>query len=416
MFFHYPSCAKAFENPYGYRNILALLMVFVFVFSVDCYNADTAAARPVSSEVVTVFGASPIYTDIPNAKSAAVSDCLVSAIQIAATRVLPVSILSENFESVLTLLSGRSREFILDYKVLKEIKSAGEYRVLVQATVSMEKLSTELAAAGIIVAASELPRVLFTVAEQNVDDLSYQYWWRSGKTLYTPEAAVGPMMQSFMDKGFTVVDHRVIPMEDIDTFEIDGALLTDVEAAGIGARFQAGIVVTGTAVVKEIPNRLGETIRTFNATVAIRAVQTDTGQTLANIQVSSATTHSDPGIGGRMALSEAGQQAGLQMATRIQSQWKSIVHPETEITITLEGANLLSNLVAFRKALEEIPGVLRHQSLEMTPRQVILSAIYAGSSRELANAVLVRPFDEFGIQIEELSGNHLQIVLIPKNN
>jgi hypothetical protein len=407
---------KASEKRSGFGRILAVLMLFAFVFSADCHNAGTAAARSVPTEVITVFGASRIHTDITSAKNAAVSDCLVSAVQIAATRILPGPTLSENFESVSTLLSRRSREFILDYKVLREIKAASDYRVLVQATVSMEKLSAELAAAGIIMAAEDLPRVLFAVAEQNTDDLAYQYWWRSRKTLYTPESASGPMIESFMDRGFTVVDHRAIPMEYLDNLGIDGPLLSDAEAAGLGAQFQAGIVVAGTGAVKEIPNRLGETIRTFSATVAIRAIQTDTGQTLANVQVSSAATHSDPDTGGRMALSEAGQQAGLQMATRIQSQWKSIAGPEMEITITLEGVNLLSNLVTFRRALAEIPGVIRHQSVEMTSRRVILSAIYAGTSRGLADAVLVRPFDEFGIHIEELSRNHLQIVLIPKAN
>lgn len=389
--------------------ILAGLILFTVFFSFG-----DATARTMPTEVITVFGASRIHTDIPSAKNAAVSDCLVSAVQIAATRALPVSTLSENFEAISAILTGRSREFIIDYKVLREIKAANDYRVLVQATVSMEKLSAELAAAGIIAAPAQLPRVFFLVAEQQVDELAYQYWWRSGKTLYTPEAAAGPMIQAFLDRGLTVLDHRAIPPEYLDTLEFDRAILTDTEAVGMGTHFQAGIVVAGTAVVTEIPNRMGETIRTFNATITIRAIVTDTGETIATLQVSAVATHSDSGMGSRMALSDAGRQAGMELASRIQSQWKTAAKPEAEITITLKGVDLLPNLVAFRNALKEIPGVSRHQSMEMAPKQAVLSVTYAGTSRELADAVLVRPFDGFGIHIEELSDSHLQIMLIPK--
>ena len=395
---------------HGYGTPFAGLLILLVLF----FSFNNAAARSLSTEVITVFGSSRIYTDIPSAKNAAVSDCLVSAVEIAVIRVLPVSTLSANFEAISGVITGRSREFILDYKVLKEIKAASDYRVLVQATVSMEKLSAELAAAGIIATPSELPRMLFLVAEQQVDDLSYQYWWRRGKTLYTPEAAAGPMIQAFIDRGFNVIDHRAIPPEYLDTLEFDRAILTDAEAAGMGAHFQAGMVVTGTAVVTEIPNRMGETIRTFSATVTIRAMAVDSGETIATLQVSAVATHSDPGMGSRMALSDAGRQAGMELVSRILAQWKTAARTEAEITITLKGVDLLPNLVAFRNALKEIPGVSRHQSLEMSPQQAVLSVTYAGTPRELADAVLVRPFEGFGINIEELTDNHLHILLVPR--
>ncbi len=399
------------HQPYRreYGRILAGLILSIVFFSFG-----DATAKILPTEVITVFGASRIHTDIPSAKNAAVADCLVSAVQIATTRALPVATLSGNFEAISAILTGRSREFIIDYKVLREIKAANDYRVLVQATVSMEKLSAELAAAGIIAAPVQLPRVFFLVAEQQVDEVAYQYWWRSGKTLYTPEAAAGSIIQAFLDRGFNVMDHRAIPPEYVDTLEFDRAILTDAEVVGMGTHFQAGMVVAGTAVVTEIPNRMGETIRTFNATITIRAIMTDTGETIATLQVSAVATHSDPGMGSRMALSDAGRQAGMELASRIQSQWKTAAKPEAEITITLRGVDLLSNLIVFRSALKEIPGVSRHQSMEMAPKQAVLSVTYAGTPRELADAVLVRPFDGFGLNIEELSDSHLQIMLIPK--
>jgi hypothetical protein len=68
----------------------------------------------------------------------------------------------------------------------------------------------------------------------------------------------------------------------------------------------------------------------------------------------------------------------------------------------------------FRDTLKEITGVTRHQTLEMAPQQALISVIYAGTPRELADAVLLKPFTGFGIHIEDLSDNHLQIMLIPK--
>jgi len=399
------------HRQYGhkYGRILAGLILFIIFFSYG-----NATAKAVTTEIITVFGASRIHTDISSAKNAAVSNCLVSAVEIAVIRVLPVSTLSANFEAISGVITGRSREFILDYKVLKEIKAANDYRVLVQATVSMEKLSAELAAAGIIAAPTQLPRVLFLIAEQQADDLAYQYWWQKEKTIYTPEAAAGSMIQAFLDMGFAVMDHRAIPPEYIDTLEFERAILTDMEVAGMGIHFQTGIAVTGTATVTEMPNRMGEATRTFNAAISVRAVKTDTGETIASLQVNAAATHTDPGVGSRMALSDAGRKAGTELASSILSQWKTAAKPETEITITLKGADLLPNIIVFRDTLKEITGVTRHQTLEMAPQQAVISVFYAGTPRELADAVLLKPFNGFGVHIEDLSDSHLQIMLIPK--
>ena len=363
--------------------------------------------------VVLVMGNSRIYTDVLAARSAAVMQCLLSAVEKTAIEMIPFAGMTEKFETISDLLSSHRNKFISDYKVLKEINTDKYYRVLVQVTVSTLKLEEELANAGIILSPENLPKILFLVAEQQADDLFLQYWWRKEKSIFQSDAAVTSMKKIFTEKKFTTIDDEMIPyglFKDLDL----NAKLTDEQAIELGKRVNADLVIVGNAIASEMSNRMGDNIRTFKATVTVRGLLTESGDQVARTLHSETSVNRDIATGSRQALSDAGFQTGNQIASQVLSKWHERMEKTEGITLTIRGMDILPYLVLFRNELKGIEGVTSQQTLEMTPDEAVLMVKYDGASQDLADALLMKTFDPFGINIYELSENTLHIELFAK--
>ncbi len=119
---------------------------------------------------------------------------------------LEVESLVDNFSQLNELLLDQTSTFIQGYKVLTEAGQEKSYRVVVQATVSGQKISKKLTEAGILRTTKTLPSVLFLIAEQNLEQQSPRYWWSpSGSGLIPISEAV--MVDRLQEAGFTIIDH-----------------------------------------------------------------------------------------------------------------------------------------------------------------------------------------------------------------
>ncbi|MBU4462793.1 MAG: hypothetical protein KKB05_02470, partial [Proteobacteria bacterium] len=72
-----------------------------------------------------------------------------------------------------------------------------------------------------------------------------------------------------------------------------------------------------------------------------------------------------------------------------------------------------ANFVQFRKALNDISGINRVQLKEMRIDESVIFVDFQGNAKELADALMLKAFDSFGINIYEVSQNSLRIELIP---
>ena len=67
----------------------------------------------------------------------------------------------------------------------------------------------------------------------------------------------------------------------------------------------------------------------------------------------------------------------------------------------------------FRRTLYEMPGIEDVQIREMKSDEATIVVDFKGNSKEFADAIMVKTFDEFGINIYEVSPTSLKIELIP---
>jgi hypothetical protein len=160
---------------------------------------------------------------------------------------------------------------------------------------------------------------------------------------------------------------------------------------------------------------MGERTRTVEATVTARGISVETGEPIANTMKTQTGISQDALAGSRQSLSMAGEQAALALAGQILSKWQKLIDNKEQITLRIQGRDILPYLVVFRNALGKIDGVTRQQNIEMTPDAAVIQVQFdGGTSQDLADALLVKTFDTFGINIFEVSETTLSIELVAK--
>lgn len=364
--------------------------------------------------VVLTMGASRVYTDIPAARTAAVSESLRFAVQQTAVGMIPFAGLTEKFERIADLLFSGYNDFITDYKVLREISTDKQYRVLVQVTVAADRLKEALADVGLALGAANLPKILLLIAEQPADADFLDYWWKTEKSYFRADAAAAAVKAALSAKDFPVMEEDMIPPGIYADLGLT-APLSDEQAIAVGRRVQADVVVVGDAVARESENRMGENIRTFQGTVTIRAIRVETGEPIARAVATQTSVGRDAGEGSGQSLAGAGKQAAETLAAQILAKWQDVLEKKEEITLHIQGKDILPYLVLFRNALEDIDGVTRQQTMEMTPDAAVLAVrVDGGSPQNLADALLVKTFATFSIHIHEVTGNTIGMELVAK--
>lgn len=380
--------------------ITGALMIWSGLMITGAAAAQEASAT--DTRTVVTIGNSHIFSNnITGARTAAIADARQVAVETAAASVLSEQNLTEGFETFAGVVNQRRKEFIGSYRILKEINTGHDYYVLIQTSVMMDKVKSDLAAAGLTVAGEKLPDVLFMIAEKGVDDTDYTFWWTKGRLPFSGWAASTSLIQVFRENGFTVVEPDMAA--DATVAADQGlklmAIPSDFDAITFAHRLGAELVVVGTATAKVLPNELGTRVRAYRGTVSLRALRCDTGAQIANINDSAVITSEDPVAGNKNALSSAGIAAGQELVQRVLAKWKAVTVASGHIIVTVNGTNILAKLEAIKSVLGGIAGVNTLMMSEMKPDQAILSVDYSGSANELADALLMKSFPGFGIHI-----------------
>ncbi len=363
-------------------------------------------------KTVVVIGTGTIYNqDSASAREDAIANSLASAVDMATTALLPLESFIHNFKIINDVIGDQTSEFIQGYKVLAESSADKEYKVMVEATVSLRLLEAKLAEAGLTIGARALPKVLFLVSEQNLEDPRADYWWKKDWISFQA-ISERSMADALRADGFTIIEHTDIALNSGIDPVYDKPVLSDQEVVDLGTLFQADVVIIGKSFAKKATNVLGTDIRSFKGTVTVRATRVDTGAEMASASQSAVTANSDEIIGSRDALADAGLLAAKELSAQIAAAWQRTEKPLSMVSIMLEGTGHLANFVKFRNMLQDMPRVKDIQMMEMKADQASMMVSFQGTAKELADALILKTFESIGINIYEVSENHLRIELI----
>lgn len=388
------------------------LLILLFLSSPLAFFAD-AADDP---EAIVCFGHSRIDKDTTAAKNKAVSRALLKTAQSAALKIIAKDDLTGHFELIAPVIDKHQDAFIQDYRILKEFQTDKTYHVLVEATVSGQKIEKVLADAGFDLTPKDLPSVLLMVAEKNIDDIGFDYWWKQGYADFSGGIAEPVIRQTFSGTGFAVIS------PDPDSGALDDELLAsgmaaepaDYQAALVAERMGADLVVLGRARVKALENRMGQGVRTFGADVQLNVIDAENGEKLASVTEKALNVSEDPDKGSKKALADAAYAAASQLSEQTVSLWRNIEKRKQTFQIRLRGQRILPYLERLRAAIRQHPGVSDLQTTEMTSANAVLEMHYTRSAQQLANHLLMQSFDGFAINIMEISPKTMNIEMVPE--
>ena len=397
----------------SFCTIYRSLFVVIFFTIIITLSGTVRAEKQVFTKVVEVIGTGRIYkNNTAEAREQAITNSLVSAVEKAIAELLPHVTLVEKFPMLNNIFYENTREYIQDYKVLAEAASDKFFRVIVQSTVSTERIKERLLNVGITMGEKTLPKILFFITEMSLGDILPKYWWGedfSFSNVFSERA----MNEKFKEEGFSLIDHghKVQNMAaESGSNKLD---LSIQEAVSLGTRLHADVVIIGKSTAEATPNIMGGNLKSFKGTVIVRAIWTDTGEEVAFITKTAVTVNSDEIAGGNDALASAGSLIGEELASQIAAAWQKKVEEPEMIEIIVKGTSRLANFVMFRRTLNEMPGIEDVQIREMKSDEATIVVDFKGNSKELADALMVKTFDSFGINIFEVSPTSLKIELIP---
>ena len=221
------------------------------------------------------------------------------------------------------------------------------------------------------------------------------------------------MAGTLREKGFLIMERSSI--SDDFTHVVLNCLpdFNNREVSDLGAGFGADVVIVGKSVAEIAPNTMGGEIKSYIGTISVRAIRTDTGEVIASITQKAVAANSDDAAGSKKALSDVGILAGETLSSQILAAWQSNVPSLSIVEVIVSGTGNLPNFVKFRRALNDMPGVNAIHIREMRPNEAIITVDFQGDAKNLAEALLLKTFDTFGINISEVSPERLKIELIP---
>ena len=393
-----------------WKRILVAVVVLVLIFS---QSVAVYAQQRVQNKTFVVIGSSKLQgANIQAARDRAISESLVTAVALMTEEVLKVDSLVENFPAVNRIIYENTDAFVQEYKVLTETRSEKFYRIIVKATVNGKKIAKQLSKAGILRAKIDLPSVLFFLSEQNLQDDSPRYWWgeQMGGFESISETTMADILKA---RGFPIVDYRGIGIGKMADLGTDlKSELTDEEAINLGARLQADVVILGAAIASPTTSIMGEDLKSFKVVLNARVLGTETGDELANISRTSVTANVDETAGGMEALKMAGTLAADDLAIQLAAEWRKLAEKASRMEIFVEGTGNLAHFVKFRRALTGISGVEGIRVKEIKPNETTLLIDYKGKAEQLASALMLQNFENFGINIYEISKQNLKVALV----
>lgn len=393
------------------KRLLRSPAFFLFALVMTLTAIRITEASPLQTYVI--IGTEPIAAEnaITAARNQAITNSLVTAVGLAVADGLPVEAMASRYEKLNQHIYANAGYFVQDYKVLAESRQANRYHVVVQATVSGERIKSELTRYGILQIRRPMPSVLYFISEQSPENPLPQYWW--GRNMpYVKTAAETAMIETMREQGFRSVEHG--PQVQLMAGQVvaDSSEITVEEAVNLALALNADVVVIGRSVV-ERTDSMGPDSQSYKGSMIARAYLAKTGKQIASVIKTTLTAVADEAAGSRDAFKDVGGRCAGELAALIEGAWQEEGPTADQIDVQLTGTHNLANFVQFRRMLASISGVEDVQVKELKTDDAALRVSYRGKTSELADALMLNAFETFSINIHEVMPDRLKIQLVP---
>ncbi|GBD93110.1 hypothetical protein BMS3Abin05_00693 [bacterium BMS3Abin05] len=364
--------------------------------------------QPPGSSTVQVTGAGNIIAgDVAHARDDAIDDALRKAVQQALGTYLSSETMIQNYQMVEDNILTWTKGYVQNYKVLSENQpDASTVQVTVQATIRMDDLKNDAESLQNLIAKMGNPRIMVMIQEHNIGE----NYLGAGYFDVDMTSAETAMINVLMQKGIEVVDPSVIKRK-LKKREALAALQGNLKAAAaIAHEYGAEVIILGKAManVAKGVNLYG--MKSCQADVTARAVNTDTGMIIATASAHSAKPHIDALAGGTMAIKEATVKTANQLIDKILKKWREQYYNATAIELDVDGFKNFNQLEQFKTTLKYyVRGIKAIFDRKFQGGKAILEVKMTGNTRQLARELSNKDLGKIQVSVLGVTPNSLEL-------
>jgi len=369
-------------------------------------DASAQETRTVSAEGVATIQQGAVDM----ARDAALEDAQKRAVEQAIGIMIDSQTQVENYQLISDKILSQTKGYISRYNVTGETQEGPLLRVRITADVSLGKLNDDLSTIGILLGQMHKPRTMIMIAEQNIGNEWYAWW-------YGEQTDIGVVENTFMDvftqKGFEFIDHATAAKEIRVSAAYKTQDLTVEQAKTLGNQANAEVVIVGKALAK-LYGDIGGGMKSVQADLSAKAVRTDTGQVLATATTHGAAVHITDTTAGIEALKKASNQAAEQMVEKILTVYSREAGGTRPISITITGLNK-TQFVKFKDVLKnQVRGIKDLHERNFNGTTALVSVDSKVSAQTLSDDLLLRDFGTFTVEVVSSTPNTLELKITPK--
>ncbi len=391
-----------------FRSLKALALVFGIMAAVAAL-ALAQETRSVSAEGVAAIQGNA--KDI--ARDAAIEDAQKRAVEQAIGILIDSQTQVENYQLISDKILSQTKGYITHYSIAKESVDSGLLRVLINADVSLGKLTDDLSGIGILLGQMHKPRTMIMIAEQNIGHDWHAWWWGTQHEQTDMGVVENTFVDIFTQKGFEFIDHAAAAKEIAVTPAYKTQDLNAQQAQILGGQADAEVVIVGKALAK-LYGDIGGGMKSVQADLSAKAVRTDTGQVIAAATTHAAAVNITPETAGIEALKKASQSAADQMMQKILAVYSKEAGGTRSVNITINGLNK-TQFAQFKDVLKnQMRGIKDLHERSFTGTTAKISVDSKVSAQTLSDDLVLKDFGTFAVEVVGSTANSLELKVTPK--
>ena len=400
------------------NNVYIPMVVFFFAY-IWGVSPVVWGQQTEETETLEVIGRGRIYRDnVAKARNEAIADGLRNAVEQGVGLLIPSASVVESFQLLSDEIYPKADEVIHDYKVLTESQSGPYYRLVVRVTMFRNVLQAMLQDGGVLTTDKGLPSVVFLLWEQNIGQVLPRYSWDQSPFRDSPLTIEKTLSRYMHEKGFFVIDKTTAPTLGIDLgLESQGRKLSDDAALRLARQLSAEVVIVGHGSARIGGNVSGMGVKSVEGVLSVRAIRADNGRTIGSSERTRVSVHADEMTAGTEALALAALDAAEDLSKKLVANWSKEAGQPLLVELTVGGIEEYGDFVKFRTILrDEIRSVKDVHLKAIKSGEAKMDVDIKGNSRMLADELMLKRFEGFGVNISAVDQGRIRLEIMPKQD
>lgn len=339
------------------------------------------------------------------ARERAIDDGLRRAVEQVAGTIVSSSSLTESFKIVHDQVLVRAAGYIEKYTILSESQEGEMLKVRIRAEVGKGNLLNDYCALSMLHVLKGKPKIMILIDEGMGELLVLPPWEKVGQ-------AESTLAEKMLKTGFNLVDPQTA-RRNISRDQALRMLEGDANAAKAeGLKYGAQYVVTGKAFARSAGALAGTAMKSMQAVLQVRGVETDTGKIVSSRSARATALHIDELQGAALSIKKATEALFDELLADFIRYWNQGVTGAQEITLMISGVTW-ERLSTIRRVLErETQGVKAVHQRGFTGSVAELGLDYRGKSSGLADELAARKFSGFRLEPTNVTPNRVDVKVI----